>query len=481
MIKAVTEPMEKNEKIGEMLSWFRENVVGYSSDGANTMIGEGRGVLGRLRNFVGDRNIFAIHCIAHRLELVLRDAVDPNSKMKVMDAAFAYLDKQHHKGGGTFDAYRRFAENMGITHVKRVRAISGTRWAAKVTTALRTVISDFRPLRAWYVGNKNPSQLQYLFTEGVYWLYACYELFNAVSELSLYVQRERSSALSISSRVENLDTNLQRIMLQSFTPKMFRVAGSQVTVENFDGVKETFSVNSVELEVARTEFSVYATNVLLAFRQRFPEDQRQLWRNLAVFDLQSWPVDFPNENFGNEGVRQVAKYVEEKSIPVDWSTDDSSFVQRAIADWTTFKHLLRTKINNYEFVRKLEPLKFWEAVLGGDERQTLGTNFTCPITGTALAKVIECVLVLPLSSAENERIGAALKRVSKRSATIQERLQNSLLFIQLNGPPIKDFEALHYGKSWINRPQQHTTRQTIQDMVIEQDFENEELYTDAII
>lgn len=420
--------------------------------------------------------------MAHRLELVLRDAVETRPKIRQLETAFTYLDKIHHKGGGTFDSYQRFAVNMGVRNVKRVRAISGTRWAAKVMSALKTVIADFSPLHAWFVAEKQPPQLQFIFLEGAFWLYACYELFTSVSQLSLYVQRERSTAFSISSRLEELLDNLREMAAPEFMPKRFHFSGRQAVIENFDGVSDTLIVDPQILQTNQAEFSEYVKNVIAAFAKRFPEDQRNLLRSFTVFDLQTWPVPLlfqPLDNFGSNAIAEIAKYVEAKSLVTEARSEITPFVQQAVEDWELFKTTMVTKVQNFEFIKKMEPLTFWESVLGGNEN--LVGDVTCPIVGNALAKIIECVLVLPLGSTENERIGAAMKRIVKKSTTIKARTLNSLLFLQLNGPVFEKFDAFKYGHSWTTRPRKITAPQDVNDLIIEQNLEGENLYEEANI
>ena len=82
--------LEKGDAAGivtEIYSAFRENLAlepegwlsklaGFSSDGAPVMMGRVSGVAARLKNL--RPNLISVHCAAHRLELVFKDAIKNN-------------------------------------------------------------------------------------------------------------------------------------------------------------------------------------------------------------------------------------------------------------------------------------------------------------------------------------------------------------------------------------------------------------------
>ena len=71
-------------------------------------------------------------------------------------------------------------------------------------------------------------------------------------------------------------------------------------------------------------------------------------------------------------------------------------------------------------------------------------------TPSALRPLINCVEVIPCSSSECERGFSQMNLIlnEKRNRLTIEHV-SSLLFIQLNGPPLSIWRPLEYAKSWL--------------------------------
>lgn len=63
-----------SEKV-DFFSYFKRNVVGYASDGEPTMAGKKSGVIAFIRKDA-EKFILATHCMAHRLELAIKHAIN---------------------------------------------------------------------------------------------------------------------------------------------------------------------------------------------------------------------------------------------------------------------------------------------------------------------------------------------------------------------------------------------------------------------
>lgn len=57
----------------DFLSYFKENLVAFASDGEPTMAGQNNGLVALIRKEV-NHPVFSIHCMAHRLELAIKKA-----------------------------------------------------------------------------------------------------------------------------------------------------------------------------------------------------------------------------------------------------------------------------------------------------------------------------------------------------------------------------------------------------------------------
>lgn len=55
----------------DLFNYFRQNLIGFASDGEPTLTGAYNGLIAHIRNHVKNP-IFSIHCMAHRLELIIK-------------------------------------------------------------------------------------------------------------------------------------------------------------------------------------------------------------------------------------------------------------------------------------------------------------------------------------------------------------------------------------------------------------------------
>lgn len=69
----------------DMISFFKNNLVGFISDGAAVMQGRTGGLVMKLREFVNSK-FYSVHCMAHKLQLFLGQAFKSNIYFSVFDA-----------------------------------------------------------------------------------------------------------------------------------------------------------------------------------------------------------------------------------------------------------------------------------------------------------------------------------------------------------------------------------------------------------
>lgn len=72
-INTYNDETQTNLTKDEMSSFFQNNLVGFISDGAAVMQGRTGGLVAKLRQFVKSK-FFSVHCMAHKLQLVLGQA-----------------------------------------------------------------------------------------------------------------------------------------------------------------------------------------------------------------------------------------------------------------------------------------------------------------------------------------------------------------------------------------------------------------------
>lgn len=127
LMQAITTTLQSDEMNLQMENWFQTRLIGFASDGANVMVGARRSVFQKLQTFVGPRKLFQLHCMAHRLELVLKDSSrSDNTELDKLESALRFIRKQQTKGGGTYKSYQAIGQNMSpAIKVRRMPKMTG--------------------------------------------------------------------------------------------------------------------------------------------------------------------------------------------------------------------------------------------------------------------------------------------------------------------------------------------------------------------
>ena len=124
---------------------MKQNLIGFTSDGANVMMGKFNGLAKKVERFAA-RPIIATHCMAHRLELAILHAYDGRPEFNFMNhmpilinEVYSFFYGQGHKK----KAYmREVLKDATVT----LNYIFEVRWITSERSALRRIIDNFEGL-----------------------------------------------------------------------------------------------------------------------------------------------------------------------------------------------------------------------------------------------------------------------------------------------------------------------------------------------
>lgn len=139
------------EKRTEFHIYMQKNLVGFASDGAPANVGQHSGTIKYIRDW-SEGPIFAIHCLAHRLELAVHHALNSMKNIATMNQISNYLDDTIRK---TFSFY-----NKGFKRKSHLKATCETfkikfhslsdiisiRWVASDYHAMKSIHSMWKAL-----------------------------------------------------------------------------------------------------------------------------------------------------------------------------------------------------------------------------------------------------------------------------------------------------------------------------------------------
>ena len=129
------------EHVGFSPSEWREHLVAFGADGAAVMLGRTRGVAALLKQDVA--YMIEIHCVAHRLELGILDAMKHERRVKDIKDTLQGIYKHYHYLSKALRELREVADALEVSVLKPVN-VMGTRWVSHLSRALTVLLKNMQ-------------------------------------------------------------------------------------------------------------------------------------------------------------------------------------------------------------------------------------------------------------------------------------------------------------------------------------------------
>ena len=125
--------------------YMKKWLTGYGADGASVMMGE-QGGLGRKLEDWTNRPLVKVHCLAHRINLVIRRSFDKNDKLKFMFNLESHIKEVYafYFVGG----HKRKNDLIGFLDGVKIHltSIFEVRWVASEKKAVDNLIRYYKPI-----------------------------------------------------------------------------------------------------------------------------------------------------------------------------------------------------------------------------------------------------------------------------------------------------------------------------------------------
>ena len=285
---------------------WKEKLLGFCSDGASVNFGQVRGVSALLK--AQSPWIVSVWCLAHRLELAVKDAF----KGTYMDTVIEILTTIYYFYKGSSKRNREAQELADIMdeHFYKPAKANGTRWVDHKLQAVSKLLKNW-PIIVSHMSNyaednSNRGEdrakakgiikklCQYKL---VYYLYFLKDVLSEVSRVSLLFQREDinvSSAVTVLESCNSVLTNMAQnpgITLAQFP--------NDVNGTQFHG--ETLQ-NQVDLQTLDGQKRQIVISIADCINSRFENlHQDPIFTACHIFDHKNWP----DMNAGNGGYFSV--------------------------------------------------------------------------------------------------------------------------------------------------------------------------------
>lgn len=389
-------------------SFIKTRLLGFCTDGASNLRGHVKGALQIIANSLNRSDLFTFHCMNHKLELAVHDAVATTTKVShlrmFMDSLYAYYSRS--------PDHCRMIESISETlntEIRKIGKIFDVRWLSSSYRSIDAVYASYPALVGQLTAQSAHPQTTGKDKAKVNGMLKRISSFSFVSEvallrdvldklhgLSLYLQNRSASILDSKDR---FDTTLSCLSaLKTVDGITLTTVKKQLSESGkFEGIVLTRTDND---ENAFTQMRLQFVQALIDnLTERFPENG--MLEAGACLSPTSWPEDeHKRALFGDEHVLNLAKlcHIDSRS---------------ALDEFRLFKN-----------------------------------NNKC--LGNVLKSLIQRVQLLPVSSAECER---GFSCMNMNDTAVRNRLSiqslSALIFIKTNGPCPSAFNPVPYVEHWL--------------------------------
>ncbi|XP_048037434.1 E3 SUMO-protein ligase KIAA1586-like [Megalobrama amblycephala] len=369
-----------------------KNLICIATDGAAVLTGRVGGLVTKLKQDFP--KVQSIHCLAHRLELAVKDSLKEVAGCNQFEFFISKLYALYNQSSKNARLLQEAATGLNM-QILKIGQIFTIRWVASSFRTVKAVWNDYPALahqfrtaiedtsRCDTERQKFRGLHKLLTSTGFLADLACMkDVLRELQNLSLKLQRKQTSLVDASCHIQQTIDVLTAM----------KASGGKSTQKAEQRIS-TGLFKDVELSESRPKIN------RLHLKKRLPEPD--LVQMLKPLDKRFWPQQHSARIlYGETEVRALAKTLGEPA-------------REAVEEFRDFKLQNRAP-------------------------------------GKTLVKLQTASLTYLPSSAECERGFFAVNSTdSKYRNKLREQSLSSLLFVDLNGPPLEQFDPLPFVSSWI--------------------------------
>lgn len=381
--------------------FLKTRLISIATDGAAALTGKNSGLVVRLKEKFP--NVQSVHCMAHRLELAVKDALKQAPGTNQFEIFISKLYSLYNQSTRNARLLREAAAELDI-QILRIGQIFTIRWVASSFETVKAVWKDFPALALHFkTASEDTSRndldrqkyrglLKHLANSGfVEDLAVMKDILRELQGLSLKLQKREVSLVDSSLAIQQTIDVLTSM----------KTSGGGKSTKKAEQTVSSGRFKDVELSEGRAKInrSQLYESVIVSLAKRLPESNLVL--KLKALDKRFWPT--AQEDLVLHGKPEVHS------------------LAKALGEPTR---------------EAVEQFRDWK------------------LQGTAPGKTLERICIasrtyLP-TSAECERGFSAVNNTDDKTRNrLREGSLSSLLFVDLNGPPLDKFDPVPFVRSWI--------------------------------
>jgi len=455
---------------------LRVNFVGFCSDGASCMIGQHKGVATLLKAKFPLLQTF--HCMAHRLELAVKNSVDDINVVSHFKIFVDALYKVYSMSPKNQRELNAVAESLSVELLK-IQKVFDVRWVFSSFVAVKAVLRDYPALIVHFnncagldtVGrtSKDRSKYKGLVVKLKSWFFlseACLlkDALRCLKQLSLYLQSHEANILNAASHVDDTINKLQALKLIKLPESGEHdvVNSDDEDESDADEPDDDHSNNDGALPL---DAKIDNDGDAEVEESRVDADSEKKAKGNVTTLSKFW------DNFANDGLYKGVTVKKNKSDAENFEKLRGQFLQSLcdnLKQRFPSSDLLEASVclNKSSWpTDALERALFGEKhvanlckLFGIGSKEAADTVLEYAMykksdgasMGLNLHYLISVLKVLPVSSADCERGFSQMNlfHTSGRNRLIVKSV-NDLLMIGINGPPLKAWNAVKYVVTWL--------------------------------
>jgi len=385
--------------------FLEKNWIAFISDGASVLMGRQSGVAARLLDEYP--NLFIWHCLNHRLELAIADAIKEINGINHLQIFMDKLYSIYSQSTKNAAQIKALSESLHLQCLK-IGRILNVRWVASSFRTVDAVYSSFECLAAHLQASAEDTSRDSLQRQQFKGMRKRLVSYSFVSDLG--IMHDVLKELSLLS-LELQRSNMTLPMAERCIKRTIRILQSleikpgPKVLETEEALKEG-RFCSIQLEKnykwKPIDKKRFLQSVCNSMEHRLIDHGRQndiqTVNDMKVLEKEQWP-DEPDLRFGEAEIRRMAR---------------------------------RFKVDEEEAVMGMR------AKIDG-ERNT-----------SSLYSLTRAVNTIPCSSAQCERDFSLMNTIcTDRRANLLVENTSSLMFLHSNGPPLCEWNANYYVKRWL--------------------------------
>jgi len=389
-------------------NYLLQNWVSFVSDGASVLLGKKNGVAKRLK----DRYplIFSLHCMNHRLELAISDAVKDVNATNHFKSFMDSLYVLYSASPKNQNELKNICNDLDTMFLKVGRVLD-VRWVASSSRAAKVVWKMYEGLcnhfsnassdpnkdsktRAKYSGlRKRLASPEFLLDLGL--------MCDCLNELSVLSNILQKRSLTLIQAHQHINRSIR--VLTSFKDlkgEYLTKATNATNNINFKNI--TLEKNSKLIYINQNQFLTSLVDNLKA-RLLDNEQDISILQDMQIIDVSEWPKDinYNNIRYGEDEIKRLCK---------------------------------RFQVNKNDAINGFRQII---------DDQTVSFKKVMP-------EFYNLVQTFPCSTAECERGFSLMNNIcTKLRSTLTIKHLASLMFINVNGPPLDEWEPKSYVSSWL--------------------------------